>query len=565
MKFTIVKKIFLGYLVLILLIIGIAGNSMIIHYSANNRLNEMYDVQLMGMKSILDAEMSIYSIGRSRDDLFVSANREEKEENGKYITERFTAFEVDFDAYQKSQLDLSINESNRLMESWSTYKEANNKAIAHELSGNRIAALIASEEAEKLEESLIVSLDALVAKKHDAALLMKTSNAEEFKRKIIASTSILVVSIIIAVLILLYMSKNVAKPIKSLSAMMDQVSKGNLTTEKISVKNRDEIGMLVSASCLMVDELIALISDIAKNSENIASTSLELTAFSQQSASASEEIAKSIMEIAKGASEQAQDTEKAANDTLNIGKVLDENKIYIEKVKMATSEIEIRKEDGIQVIKDLIEKTEENNMAAQIVYGIIIKNNENAEKIESASGMIQNIADQTNLLALNAAIEAARAGEAGRGFAVVAEEIRKLAEQSNSFTKEIKTIIDELKNQSHFAVETMNNVKKIVEKQSTSVYMTERQFVLISDAVGSTKNIIGDISESSEKLDSLKDSILNVMQGLSALAEQNAASTQEVSASVEELSASSQDISHSSEDLTQIANLLVEKIQKFKV
>ena len=122
MKFTIVKKIFLGYLVLILLIIGIAGNSMIIHYSANNRLNEMYDVQLMGMKSILDAEMSIYSIGRSRDDLFVSANREEKEENGKYITERFTAFEVDFDAYQKSQLDLSINESNRLMESWSTYK-----------------------------------------------------------------------------------------------------------------------------------------------------------------------------------------------------------------------------------------------------------------------------------------------------------------------------------------------------------------------------------------------------------------------------------------------------------
>ncbi len=401
--------------------------------------------------------------------------------------------------------------------------------------------------------------------------IQKEKEAKAFVMNSTISTGMatLVIAIIIFFVAQLYAGR-IAKPIVAMTATMKNLSQLDFRMDlkdptMAYLERKDEIGMLLQSIKQMRDNVANFIAMTTESAEQVAATSEELTATSEQAASSSEEVARTLEEIARGASEQAKDTEHTAHNIESLGQLLDTDSGYIDHLNEAASKIEDQKEAGFLILSELIKNTKRNEVVTETVFESIMSNNDSAEKIETASAMIESIASQTNLLALNAAIEAARAGEAGRGFAVVADEIRKLAEQSNSFTSDIKAVISELKAKSVEAVEAMNGAKTIVHEQSQSVEMTEEKFKGIAEAIDAIKMIIQKLNGSTAQMTQNKEVIIELVQNLSAISEENAASTEEASASMQEQSATIQEIANSGENLAHIAEELRLMIDKFKI
>jgi hemerythrin-like metal-binding protein len=114
-----------------------------------------------------------------------------------------------------------------------------------------------------------------------------------------------------------------------------------------------------------------------------------------------------------------------------------------------------------------------------------------AKQIDMVTATISEISDQTKLLALNATIESARAGEMGKGFAVVAKEVKDLASQTNTATKDIQSkiaIIHEVTRRTADAITTINGVMKSVNEAITSIAAAAEEQSVTTDDIA--KNVV---------------------------------------------------------------------------
>ena len=379
---------------------------------------------------------------------------------------------------------------------------------------------------------------------------------------------ILIVGNVLTLLAAYFVIRKSLKPIKVIVEDLIELENYNLKkSEKVTQLGTrfDEIGAISNAVTKVKESLKDLVGKNVETSDSLVASAQEMTATTGQTTMAADELAKTIEDIARGATQQAEDVDKGVMEISEMGQLVDQNREYLEQVNHSISLVNRLKDDGFQILTDLVNKTEASNGASREIYESIISSNESSVKIRKASEMIKNIAEQTSLLALNASIEAARAGDAGKGFAVVATEIRKLADQSNTFTSEIEKIISELTEKTGKSVNTMEEVNAILQSQTESVQQTNGKFEGIAEALKVLMSSIEQVKTSGDLMEEKKAEVMSIMESLAAISEENAAGSEQASAAVEQQSVSIEEIANMSKVLAQMAEEMQESVSRFKL
>jgi len=215
---------------------------------------------------------------------------------------------------------------------------------------------------------------------------------------------------------------------------------------------------------------------------------------------------------------------KSTNDLENLTSNMEDVSSSINRIDSAAANVNYMadkanslSEFGLDIIKVLISSADNTRKITYEVNEGIQLVSKSVEEIAILNDTITKITQQTNLLALNASIEAARAGEAGRGFTVVAEEIKKLAEQTETSAKDIKNTIIHIKTNVESAVCKANETSTAVLEQGNSVKQSHYIFRDIITAISNLSIKVSDISKDLGKLTNKKDEVLNQVQSLSSI------------------------------------------------
>ena len=386
---------------------------------------------------------------------------------------------------------------------------------------------------------------------------------------IIKSVAFSLISMFIILGAALFISIKVMKQLDEVTEVVQELGRFELNGDDEKVEQlcnrRSEIGDIAKAVRNLRDTLRRTVTNLKDNSTKLALYSGELSDHSANVSESMTNIDGACTDIAEGATSQADSTEEAMLAASKMGTLIDSSIAAVDELKVVSNEMK----EATYIASDKLSEVGESNKkvidVTQKIKVSISETSESAESIHQAANVITDIASQTTLLALNASIEAARAGEAGRGFSVVASEISQLAEQSNQAAVEIQEIINNLIDNSNQSVEDIQDAKSIIEEQTEHLKDVIDRFEVAKDGIERSLKEIENVKDSTFELDSSKNRMIDIIQGLSAISQQNAASTEETSAAVTQTKNVIEGVSERAAEVSNVASILEEDANKWKL
>lgn len=487
-----------GFLVISLIGSIVAGIGIVNMSKINDKADDLYFKELMGLSYIKEANINLIYAGRARGNYLLSTTTEERQ---KYTEHMKKYLAVNMDYMEKAKPLFMSKEAHQIFAKYASVEKEYEKLLWNSMSMAAAEKLL--ERSEGLTQMLVQvrgQADILDDLLTDLAKLKeaRAKQASDDTTAMYESSRMLMImlvlgssiaGIVLGMLITRFLTRQLGgEPVYAVG-VAEHISAGDLTVD-IAVKPGDQSSLLFAMKT-MRDSLVNIVTQVRSGTDTIATASSQISSGNLDLSSRTEEQASSLEETASSMEELTSTVKQNAD-----------NARQANTLAMSASEVAIRGGDVVsQVVSTMDSITESSRKIADII------------------GVIDGIAFQTNILALNAAVEAARAGDQGRGFAVVASEVRTLAQRSAAAAKEIKLLIDD-------SVEKVNGGSRQVAEAGVTMDEIVTSVKRVTDIMGEIASASNEQSAGIEQINMAINQMDEVTQQNAALVEEAAAASQ---------------------------------------
>ena len=301
---------------------------------------------------------------------------------------------------------------------------------------------------------------------------------------------------------------------------LGDLAEGDLTVN--ATVSEDFTGAIADSVNFAIDQLRQLVTAINTTAERVATSSEQTQMNAIELAEASEHQAQEIAGVSAAINEMAVSIDQVSANA-NESTAVAQRSVAIAYNGAAVVQRSI---EGMNVIRDQIQETSKR----------IKRLGESSQEIGDIVSLINDIADQTNILALNAAIQASMAGEAGRGFAVVADEVQRLAERSANATKQIETLVRTIQADTSEAVMSMESTTSEVVRGARLAKDAGEALEEVQSVSNTLADLIQNISNAAQQQADSAGHISNTMNIIQDITSQTSSGTMTTARSVGQLS-----------------------------